>query len=278
MTDRDASDDETKDSKPLATDQEDPGSEAEASERAAKADTDSEAADADADADAESAAQAEEAPRKKGKSGKKASRERREREARQASSGIASSRVTLFAALALGAGFAAGWFGHIAQAKAKVRADSAPAAAGSGAARGACGAWEQQLCTNAGEQSALCMQAKAASEILTSGTCEVALEAVPATIAKNKAERAPCDQLMSKLCADLPPGSQACNLVKEKTPAFPTSRCTEMMGQYPEVLANLKQLDEQMAGQGKPGGMPPGMPHGMPPGAPPPGVQATPQQ
>ena len=253
MADRDESDDDTKENEPNAAEHDD----------ADDGDSRDEAADDESEA-AEAAA--EERPRKKRKAKHARDRERHEPPSKSSSS---SSSVGVFVALALAVGAAGGWFGHVAQVKAKLKTDSAPAASGSAAASGPCGTWEQKLCASGGPESALCQQAKAAREILTPGTCEVALEAVPATLAKVKAERAPCDQLMTKLCADLPPESQACKLVKDKTPAFPAARCKEMLDKYSEVLGELKQIDEQMAAQGNPlsNGMP-GMPPGMPPGAP----------
>jgi hypothetical protein len=266
MTNRDKSDDETNEKDPPASEPSDPV----AVRKAAESDADD--SDDDAATDSDEAVEAAEPERKRParKSGKKS---RRGEERAAAAPGVSTSRLGLFVVIALAAGAAAGWFGHIAQAKAKLRSDSAPAASGSGAARGPCGVWEQKLCASGGEGSAMCQQAKAASDILTPGTCEVALEAVPATLAKVKAERVSCDQLMTKLCADLPPESPACKLVKEKTPTFPSTRCTEMLGGYPEVLANLKSLHEQLSAQGGPGSPLGASPHGgprmgMPPGGP----------
>jgi hypothetical protein len=188
--------------------------------------------------------------------------------AAKAPAGAPSSRVGVFVVLALLAGGAAGWFGHIQQSKAAAaKADSA--AVGN---EGPCKAWEEAICSKSGAESAPCMQAKGATELLTASTCEVALTAMPATLEKLKAARASCDNLVTKLCGDLPPGSETCKMVKDKTPSFPSQRCDEMLKQYDQVIAELKQLDA-MGGPGGPGpGMaPPGMaPPGMaPPGMPP---------
>lgn len=195
------------------------------------------------------------------------------------------------AAASLGA--AGGWFGHDAQVKAKIRAESVPAASGSAAPAGPCGAWQQKICSGSGDTSAACTEAKAATDLLTPSTCEVALQSVPATLAKVKASRASCDSLIGKLCADLPPGSNTCNMVRERTPSFPKERCDEMLAHYDDVIAQLKQMDQQMGAQlggamhNTPGlsqgAPPPGMPHGgMPAGMPhaalgaPPGAGTTP--
>jgi hypothetical protein len=168
---------------------------------------------------------------------------------------VPSSRATLFVVVALAAGAAGGWFGHIQQAKAAMaRADAAPAPSGSGAAAGPCGAWELQICKSSGEKSAACQQAKAATDLLTASTCQVALQALPATLAKLKAGRASCEKLVGKLCTDLPAGSQTCDMVKDRTPSFPAARCDEMLKNYDKVIAELRSIDQQ--GGAQPGGAP----------------------
>jgi hypothetical protein len=185
---------------------------------------------------------------------------------KQSSNGAPPKRsptVAIVAAVAaLAAGVAVGWFGHIAQAKAKLRAESGPAAAGSS---GPCDNWQQQICATSGERSATCQQARGATELLTPGTCETALATVPATLAKIKVARESCDTLVGKLCKDLPKDSTACSMVKERTPSFPAERCKGMLAQYDQVLAELKMLDSQ-------GGLQQGSPHGSPPGMPPQGA------
>jgi len=172
-------------------------------------------------------------------------------------------------------GGAAGWFGHIQKGKADLRAAVAAAPAASGAPAGPCGAWQSNLCKTTGEQSAACQQAKAATGVLSTPACESALTTLPETLAKIKTERVTCDKLVEKLCADLPPGSQTCTMVKERTPSFPAERCEQMTKNYEKVIAELKQMDQQQGGMGAPGGgmRMPGMPGGPPhaPGAPPAG-------
>ena len=181
------------------------------------------------------------------------------------------ARVAAFLVVTLAAGGAAGWFGHEAQAKAKVQAESVatPAASGSAAPAGPCGAWQQKICDSGGATSSACSQAKGAIELLTPSSCEAALSMLPATLTKLKAARASCDKLVSKLCKDLPQGSPACTLVKDKTPAFPSQRCDEMLQHYDEVLGSLREIDQQggpgmrgpggPSGHGGPGMSPPGM-------------------
>jgi hypothetical protein len=199
-------------------------------------------------------------------------------QASAAKSSVASSKATKAPALtslhligigvvALAIGGAAGWFGHIQKGKAELRAAVAAAPAGSGVPAGPCGAWQASLCKSTGEQSAACQQAKSAAGVLSTPTCESALSTLPQTLAKIKAERVTCDKLVEKLCAELPPGSKTCVMVRERTPSFPAERCDQMTKNYDKVIAELKQMDQQQGGNAAPpaGGMRlPGMPGGGP--------------
>ncbi|HEY4105009.1 MAG TPA: hypothetical protein VGM44_14020, partial [Polyangiaceae bacterium] len=194
---------------------------------------------------------------------------------------ISSTNAIAIGVGALVVGAAVGWFGQIQQTKARLHAEIAAAPAGSGAPAGPCGAWQSKICAGAGAEAAACQEAKGAADLLLPSTCETALGSVNETLAKVKAARASCDKLVSKLCADLPPGSSTCDMVKQRTPSFPRERCDQMLSSYDKVIAELKRMDEQggmqMGGMRMPpGGMPPGggmrMPPGAAPGAAPPGM------
>jgi len=181
---------------------------------------------------------------------------------------ITSAHLIGIAVVALAVGGAGGWFGHIQQGKAALRAEIAAAPAGSGVPAGPCGAWQSKLCKSVGEQSSSCQEAKAATGVLSTPACEAAITTLPETLAKIKTARATCDKLVTKLCADLPPGSKTCDMVKERTPSFPSERCNQMMQNYDKVIAELKQMDQQQGAGGPPMGAPGGMRPGMPPGMP----------
>jgi hypothetical protein len=176
--------------------------------------------------------------------------------------------VAPFAILALLLGAAGGWFGHDAQAKSKLQAAAAaPAPSGSAGPGGACGSWQNKLCSGAGENSEACRNAKGAAQLLTSVSCETELSVLPATLSKLKAARGVCDKLVTKLCGDLEPGSAGCQLVKDQTPSFPVKRCEELMEHYDEVIGELKRMEQQQAGMGGPGGPGMGAPMRPPGGA-----------
>src|SRR4051812_16533009 len=132
--------------------------------------------DEDRDSDSEIESEREPAPvaSKKAAVKSRAGGKRRASAAEPAkSAGMPGSSVGVIILLALVAGGAGGWFGHIQTAKAAAaKADSAPMPAGSGhATAGPCGAWEKKICTSSGDTSAACMQAKGATELLTPSTC-----------------------------------------------------------------------------------------------------------
>src|SRR5690606_12783038 len=165
--------------------------------------------------------------------------------------GGGSSNTFIAAALALAVGGAIGWFAHGARADqgddASATPDPAAVATGTAGAGGVCDTWAEKLCAEAGAQSEGCGQARAASGLLPAGACDVAMANLPATMEKLKAARSSCDELVTKICNDLGKGTETCKMVTEKTPQFPTERCKAMLGQYDEVLKELKQMESRNA-------------------------------
>ena len=179
-----------------------------------------------------------------------------------------------FGLIALAVGAAAGWFGQIQKTKAALRADIAATPLASAVPAGPCGAWQTKICASTGAQSVPCQQAKGALDLLLPSTCATALASMPETLARVKAARASCEKLVGKICKDLPPDSKVCDMVKERTPSFPTERCNQMLQTYDQVIGELKQMDlhdrpeadqlraaQQMSAKGM-------LPSGMPGGAP----------
>jgi hypothetical protein len=162
-------------------------------------------------------------------------------------------RIGLAALLGVAVGAAGGWFGHQESAKLKFRAAAAPATVNSsGVPSGPCGTWQKKICDETGAESAACQEAKVATDVLTAPVCEAALEAVPATLAMVKAARASCDTFVRKACGELPQGSPACDMVKQRSPQFPAKHCDDMLKNYDQVIAQLRQIDAQ-GGMGMPG-------------------------
>lgn len=108
----------------------------------------------------------------------------------------------------------------------------------------ACEQFSNKVCTKSGEQSSACQTIKQASELLSPAACSAALADVELTLSKVNEKRAACDQLVTKLCADLGDSTDSCKLVKDKTPEFPPERCSQMMEQYDKVLADLQRREQ----------------------------------
>jgi len=56
-------------------------------------------------------------------------------------------------------------------------------------------------------------------------------------------ERKVCTDLMERLCTDLGPTTDTCQLVRDQTPQFPKEQCQQLTTDYPQVLAELKQKE-----------------------------------
>lgn len=153
----------------------------------------------------------------------------------------------LWGALGFGiaVGLGMGWLGHDFQVnRAKKQADAA--AKGKVAeATGPCKTWADTICERMGELAYECTHAKAASTLLSGSACVQARESVLAKIDTLKAERAQCNELTRKLCADLGPDAKGCELAKGKEPTFSIEACQDMTKSYPRVLARIMARQEK---------------------------------
>jgi protein-disulfide isomerase len=157
-----------------------------------------------------------------------------------------------FVAAALVAGGATGWFLRGAQGPGgAIASPGAPAGSGAPIAAPdvppACNAWAEAVCSGAGKESEGCRDAKAAAKLLPAGACESAIPSVDETLAKVQAARGACTTLVSRLCAELGEKTETCAMVRDKTGAFPASKCAQMMEGFDDVLAELKQMEAQNA-------------------------------
>lgn len=109
----------------------------------------------------------------------------------------------------------------------------------------ACADYQKRICKESGEESATCTTIKSAIELLPPAACDKALANVDFSVKKIGEKRKKCDELVTKLCADLGPETATCTMVKDKTKEFPPERCDMMMQHYAEVLADLKRQEEK---------------------------------
>ena len=109
----------------------------------------------------------------------------------------------------------------------------------------ACEQFAERICKETSETSATCTNLKSSLELMTPEACSVALANVSVSIKKLADQRKKCDELSSKLCTDIGPETQTCEMVKNTTKSFPPERCEQMLGRYAEVLAGLKKQEER---------------------------------
>lgn len=153
----------------------------------------------------------------------------------------------LMGALGLGiaAGLGIGWLSHDFQVnKAQKEADAAVKGRGD-EATGPCKNWADTICERMGELAYECTHARAASALLSGSACVQAQESALAKIDALKAERVQCDELTSKLCADLGPEGKGCELAMAKAPTFSIEDCQDMTKRYQRVLAQIMERQEK---------------------------------
>ena len=134
--------------------------------------------------------------------------------------------------------------------------------AANAAGGGDCAAYSKALCGLAGDGSATCASIKTTLKLLPPAACKAGMGDLEYSKKELSKLSKPCDDLIAKLCKDLGPETQTCAMVKSKTPQFGSERCTQMMGNYPKVLGQLKQMEaankplspEKMAKIAAPGG------------------------
>jgi hypothetical protein len=158
-----------------------------------------------------------------------------------------SGDAALFALAGLAAGAVAGWFGHVAQAEANLRADTPVSAASSSTSpkTDSCATLENDVCSTAGDTSAACGYAKGATILLTPGLCAAARGSVPAMIEKVKVARRACDDLVARVCRELGPESGGCTIARERAAAFGPERCAELTTRYESVVGELRQMERR---------------------------------
>lgn len=127
-----------------------------------------------------------------------------------------------------------------------------PAASGSSSAKpggpelsGPCQAYVDALCEKlGGKQNPNCTTMTTAAELLSPGACNAAKRDMKYTTDKIAEKRKTCDTLVGRLCGELGKTSETCKMVETHTKTFPPERCKMMLERYPEVLADLKRMEE----------------------------------
>ena len=135
--------------------------------------------------------------------------------------------------------------------KPKGKNSAAAAASGSSSAKPAgpelneeCQAYVDRLCDKVGKQSPACTDITKAAELFSPATCSAAKRDIKFTADKLAEKRKNCDVLVERLCGELGKTSETCKMVETHTKNFPPERCKMMLDRYPEVLADLKRMED----------------------------------
>jgi protein-disulfide isomerase len=121
---------------------------------------------------------------------------------------------------------------------------SAAVAAAAAAKAGPCQKYATALCDKAGKESDTCQALTASADILSPAACSVGLNDMAYSIKKLGEQGKVCEDLVTKLCAEVGPASETCNMVKTQTKQFPPARCKSMLEHLPEIVADLKKMED----------------------------------
>jgi protein-disulfide isomerase len=110
---------------------------------------------------------------------------------------------------------------------------------------GACGQFVTRLCERAGEKSQLCTSGKNLSKVLPPGACQAAVKEFAQVEKGIEGERKVCTDIVDRLCKDIGPNTDTCQMVRDETPQFPREQCEEIGKNYDQVLGELKQREAQ---------------------------------
>lgn len=109
---------------------------------------------------------------------------------------------------------------------------------------GPCQKYAAALCEKAGKESESCQALTASAEILSPAACTAGLKDIAYSVKKLGEAHKSCDDLVEKLCSAIGPTTKTCDMVKTQTKGFPPARCKSMLEHVPEILVDLKKMEE----------------------------------
>jgi protein-disulfide isomerase len=128
---------------------------------------------------------------------------------------------------------------------------STAAAAASGSSKPAgpeltkgCQEYIDRLCDKVGKQSPTCQEMTKSAELFSDAVCNAAKRDIKFATDKLAEKRKTCDTLVTRLCGELGKTTDTCKMVETHTKNFPPERCKMMLERYPEVLADLKRMED----------------------------------
>lgn len=129
--------------------------------------------------------------------------------------------------------------------KQKEKAEEPAAVVAEASGEGACGTFVTQLCASAGDKSPLCTSGKTLGKVLPASACQAAVKEFAQVEKQIAGERKVCTDVVDRLCKDLGPTTDTCQMVRDETPQFPREQCEEINQNYADVLGQLKQREAQ---------------------------------
>lgn len=108
---------------------------------------------------------------------------------------------------------------------------------------GPCGEYASSLCEVVGKNSPTCKEVKNVTDLMPENACKAGLGDIAYSKTKYNEKRKVCDELVGKLCSDLGPNADSCEMVRKQSKSFPPDRCQMLMKNYDRVLADLKKRD-----------------------------------
>jgi protein-disulfide isomerase len=109
----------------------------------------------------------------------------------------------------------------------------------------ACADYAKKICDEAGPETSTCNNVKEATGLMPPAACAVGMTDLAITKQKLGEARKACDQLATKLCAEVGPKTDTCEMVKTQTKAFAPDRCNMMMQHFAEVASDLKRREDR---------------------------------
>ena len=107
----------------------------------------------------------------------------------------------------------------------------------------ACQEFGDRICKEVGDKSPTCTSLRTNLELFTPEACAVASSNIQYSIKALGEQRKKCDELTTRLCNEIGPKTETCDMVKNTTKSFTPERCGQMLEHYTEVAADLKRQE-----------------------------------
>jgi protein-disulfide isomerase len=113
-----------------------------------------------------------------------------------------------------------------------------------GSVAGPCDIYSARLCELAGSESTTCSAVTTSTGLMPPEACAAGLKNMSYSAQKLSEARRPCDELVRKICENVGAKSEGCKLAANQTKQFDAIKCKLMSEHLPEVIAELKNLEE----------------------------------